>query len=81
MVEIMKYDYAGIIKELKSINGTEKKQRYIQKIVRDIKQSVEAEFTEIPPSRFEHLKKRIQYMENIFILRNILIESYLDEAP
>ena len=74
------YDYNNIRKQLKSLDNPDEKKEFIEKVLLDIKLSESADFSDVPSSRFEHITKRIDYLEKIFILRNLLIESYFDET-
>ena len=75
----MKYDYDRILKELKSLKTPEEKRLYIQKTIKEIKLSESMTLTHKPEKRFDHLSQRISYLEDVFALRNILIESIFTE--
>ena len=75
----MKYDYNRILNELKSLKNPEEKRSYIQKIIKEIKLSESMTLSEKPASRFDHLSQRISYLEDVFALRNILVESIFNE--
>jgi hypothetical protein len=75
----MQYDYNKILQELKSLKTPEEKRTFIQKTIKEIQSFSEMTFSKIAANRVDHLKQKISYLEDIFILRNIMIESYLAE--
>lgn len=70
------YNYKSILNELNSLKTPEEKKEFIQKTINKLKESELKAFSDKPVKRVQHSLNRINYLEDILSLRNILIESF-----
>jgi TnpA family transposase len=73
------YNYDDILREMKSLKTPEEKKEFIQKTIDKLKASELKAFSDKPLKRIEHSLNRINYLEDILSLRNILIESFFGD--